>query len=55
MIHPRAEEIQTPKLDMGAQSEADAVIGHPRPSEADHDVQKSPYLAHQLLVSRTAL
>jgi hypothetical protein len=39
VIHPRAEKIQAPKPDVGAQSEANAVIGHPKPDEADRDAQ----------------
>jgi hypothetical protein len=27
---------------MGAQSEANAMIGHPKPDKVDHDAQKAP-------------
>jgi hypothetical protein len=39
---------------MGVQSEANAVISHPKPSKMDHDVQKAPTY-RQLSVSRTVL
>jgi hypothetical protein len=49
MIHPRAEKIQAPKLDMGAQGEADAVVSHPKRIMT----HRGPYLVRQLSVSRT--
>jgi hypothetical protein len=52
VIHPRVEEVQASKSDMGARSEANTMFGHPRPYKADRDAQKFPYLARQLSVSR---
>jgi hypothetical protein len=37
MIHPHAEKIQAPKPNMGAQSEANTVIGHLKPGKVDRD------------------
>jgi hypothetical protein len=37
MIHSRAEEVQAPKPDMGAQSEASVMFGHPKPYKVDRD------------------
>jgi hypothetical protein len=37
---------------MGAESEANTMIGHPKPDKVDRDAQKPPYLARQLSVSR---
>jgi hypothetical protein len=41
VIHPHVEEVQAPKLDMGAQSEANTTIGHPKPDKADRNAQKA--------------
>jgi hypothetical protein len=37
VIHPHAKEVQAPKPDMGAQSEANAMISHLKPDKADSD------------------
>jgi hypothetical protein len=42
VIHPRAEEVQAPKQDMGAPSEANTIFGHPKPDKVDRDEQKAP-------------
>jgi hypothetical protein len=42
IVHSYAEEIQAPKPDIGAQSEANAMIGHQNPDKVDHDMQKAP-------------
>jgi hypothetical protein len=42
IIHPYVEEVQAPKLDIGAESEANMMIVHLKPDKADHDAQKDP-------------
>jgi hypothetical protein len=37
VIHPHVEEVQAPKPDMGTQSEANVMIGHPKLDKADRD------------------
>jgi hypothetical protein len=37
VIYPHVEEVQAPKPDMGTQSEANAMIGHPKLDKADRD------------------
>jgi hypothetical protein len=37
VIYPHAEEVQAPKPDMGAWSEANAMIDHPKPNKAYRD------------------